>query len=225
MPLKLVVFDVDGTLVDSQAEILASMRAAFAAVSLPAPDKDSILGIVGLSLDRAVEVLVPEASSATHTKLVAEYKSAFQKRRLEHGAGASPLFPGAREVLDRLLDREDVLMGIATGKSKRGLDALFEAHNLSKYFVTTQVADHHPSKPNPSMLLAAMEETGTKAGAAMMIADTSYDMEMARAAGMRGIGVSWGYHSLERLAAVADTVINRFPDLLATPELTEENDR
>jgi phosphoglycolate phosphatase len=225
MPLKLVVFDVDGTLVDSQAEILAAMRAAFAAVSLPAPDQVSILGIVGLSLDRAMEVLMPEASSATHVRLVEEYKSSFQKRRLEHGAGASPLFPGAQEVLDRLLNCEDVLMGIATGKSKRGLDALFEAHNLSKYFVTTQVADHHPSKPNPSMLLAALQETGTKAGAAMMIGDTSYDMEMARAAGMRGIGVSWGYHSLERLAPVADTVINRFLDLLETPELAEESGR
>ena len=225
MPLKLVVFDVDGTLVDSQAEILASMRSAFAAVSLPAPDRESILGIVGLSLDRAVEVLVPEASGAVHDQLVAEYKSAFQKRRLEHGAGASPLFPGAREVLDGLLGRGDVLMGIATGKSKRGLDALFEAHDLSKYFVTAQVADHHPSKPNPSMLLAALQETGTKAGAAMMVGDTSYDMEMARAAGMRGIGVAWGYHSLERLTPAADIVITRFLDLFELLELAEEDDR
>ncbi|MCB2137024.1 MAG: HAD-IA family hydrolase [Rhodobacteraceae bacterium] len=208
VPLMLVVFDVDGTLVDSQAHILAAMDAAFAALGRPAPEAQATLGIVGLSLPVAIRRLVPDASEAEADRLVDAYKTAFQQQRLT-GAGASPLYPGTRAMLDRLSGDVGLLMGLATGKSRRGLDHILALHGLEQYFVTRQVADDHPSKPHPSMLLAALAETGVRAGRAVMVGDTSYDMEMGRAAGMATIGVSWGYHEVGHLhAAGAGQVVD-----------------
>lgn len=123
--MRLVVFDVDGTLVDSQADIVASMAEAFAAVGLEAPARHEILGIVGLSLPVAMEALVADVD---HALMVEAYKDSYAKLRVSKGADSSPLYPGAREALDRLQEQEDVLLGVATGKSKRGLDGLIEAH-------------------------------------------------------------------------------------------------
>ena len=219
---RLVVFDVDGTLVDSQAEILNAVRGAVFAEALSPPEAGQILSIVGLSLDRAMEVLLPFGQDAQRQRLVAAYKGEFQKARQTHGAGMSPLYPGAREVLNELSSRDDVLLGIATGKSRRGLDALLEAHELKSFFATEQVADHHPSKPHPSMLLACLDETGVEARHAAMVGDTSFDMEMAASAGFRGIGVSWGYHPIERLRPMASQIISQFTDLPnVLAELTE----
>jgi phosphoglycolate phosphatase len=210
-PLRLILFDVDGTLVDSQASILSAMAAAFATLGHRAPDRASVLSIVGLSLDRAMARLAPEASEQAQVGLVAAYKQAFHAQRL---AGESPpvLYPGAREMIDRLAALPDTLLGVATGKSQRGLDALLETLGLERVFVTRQVADHPPSKPHPSMILTALAETGVTAGDAVMIGDTSYDMDMARAARVAGIGVSWGYHAPAALGA-ARRVIDRFDDL------------
>ncbi|MBJ6372959.1 HAD-IA family hydrolase [Sedimentitalea arenosa] len=219
--LRLVIFDVDGTLVDSQASILGAMAEAFAACDLPAPDRAAILGIVGLSLDHAMARLVPDQPAAMQARLVAGYKDAFHAQRL--AATAAPLlYPGARAQLDRLAARDDLLLGVATGKSQRGLDALLEALGMEHTFVTRQVADHHPSKPHPSMLLTALAETGVDANDAVMIGDTTYDMDMARAARVTGIGVSWGYHAPTALTA-ARRVIDRFDDLPgAIDEIWEE---
>ncbi len=214
--LRLVVFDVDGTLVDSQRTILESMRRAFEAVGVALPSREEVLGIVGLSLDVAMARLVPEAPRATHHALADGYKSAYVDLRATEGTPASsPFFPGARDMLMSLAAREDLLLGVATGKSRRGLDKLIEGHGLEGVFVTEQVADFHPSKPHPAMLEAALAETGVAAQDAVMVGDTSFDMDMARAAGMRGIGVSWGYHDAARLAA-AERIIDRFEDLPAT---------
>lgn len=220
--LRLVVFDVDGTLVDSQGDILAAMARAFESIGEETPSRDDILGIVGLSLDVAMARLAPELTQTAHDALVEGYKSAyFDIRRTTGAAQSSPFYPQARETLELLAGRDDLLLGVATGKSKRGLDKLLDklldGHGLTGFFVTEQVADFHPSKPHPAMLEAALSETGIAAGDAVMIGDTSYDMEMAKAAGMAGIGVGWGYHSREALAA-ADRIIETFDALPAALE-------
>jgi len=145
--------------------------------------------------------------------MVGWYKDAYIDLRRKNGAAqSSPLYPGALEVLEALHAVPDVLLGVATGKSRRGLDKLFDAHDLRRFFVTQQVSDHHPSKPHPSMLMAAMSETGVDPADAIMIGDTSFDMQMAKAAGMAGIGVTWGYHDISALQD-AERVIDSFQHL------------
>ncbi|WP_299356414.1 HAD-IA family hydrolase [uncultured Shimia sp.] len=213
--LRLVVFDVDGTLVDSQADILAAMAAAFEAVGLALPSQDEILSIVGLSLNVAMPRLAPDADREAHHALEDAYKASYMQLRIERGAAeSSPLYPGAAEVLAQLNARSDLVLGVATGKSRRGLDKLLEGHGLQDVFVTQQVADFHPSKPHPSMLQAALAETGVAPQQAVMVGDTSFDMDMARAAGFTGIRVSWGYHDRTALSA-AEVVIDRFAALPA----------
>ena len=208
-PLQLSVFDIDGTLVDSQREIVAAMRAAFESHALRAPDPAQILSIVGLSLPQAIAQLAPDLSEAVQTRLVHGYKHHFTQDRAR--SAPPPLYPGAHALLDALAEQPEMLLGIATGKSRRGLMALLTAHDLGPRFVTTQVADDHPSKPHPAMLAAALSETGVPAAMGVMIGDTSFDIEMARAAGLRSIGVAWGYHGAQRLtAAGADVVV---PDM------------
>ena len=210
--MKLVIFDVDGTLIDSQAMILGAMAAAYGEEGLDCPDRAAVLSIVGLSLPVAMARLSPELPAARIEKLVAAYKLDFAAQRVQETA---PLYPGAFEAVQALGARDDVLLGIATGKSRRGLDLVLEAHGLSGWFVTRQVADDHPSKPHPSMLLAALAETG--ATQAVMLGDTSYDMDMARNAGLPGLGVAWGYHPPELLTgAGAVAVLRDFAELPAT---------
>ncbi|MFC3614590.1 HAD-IA family hydrolase [Lutimaribacter marinistellae] len=211
-PLRLVLFDVDGTLVDSQAGILGAMEAAFEAVDMAPPDRETVLGIVGLSLPLAIQRLGPDLSAVMHQRMEAAYREAYFTQRAELGAGHSPLYPGALEILDRLHGTPEILMGVATGKSQRGLDALIEAHGLERYFVTRQCADHHPSKPHPSMIATALSETGVAPEGAIMVGDTSFDMDMAAAAGIAGIGVSWGYHRPAALSG-ARRVIDGFEAL------------
>lgn len=199
MTLRLVIFDVDGTLVDSQGDILGAMGAAYASEGLERPSREDILSIVGLSLPQAFAVLAPALAPEQRTRLVEGYKEAYAGLRLTGGPEASPLYPGIHALLNQLSARDDVLLGIATGKSRRGLTALLESHGLTQMFVTRQCADGNPSKPHPAMLYTAIEEAGVEVEQAMMIGDTSYDMEMARAAGIARIGVTWGYHPPEAL--------------------------
>jgi phosphoglycolate phosphatase len=209
---RLVVFDVDGTLIDSQAHILAAMEHAFATAGHNMPPRQEVLSIVGLSLPVAVGRLVPQLPAEDRARIVEAYKQGFGLLRAET---LSPLFPGAGAALDLLGTRPEVLMGIATGKSRRGLAHVLASHGLEGRFATTQVADDHPSKPHPSMLLAALAETGTEAAGAVMIGDTTFDIEMGCAAGMATVGVAWGYHPAGRLAdAGADRVIDSFADLV-----------
>ncbi len=214
--LRLVIFDVDGTLVDSQADILAAMGHAFGEVGEPAPSRDDILGIVGLSLEVAIPRLAPALSPATHAEMVDGYKNSYVKLRAASGAAqSSPLYPNVRTVLDQLHSVPETLLGVATGKSRRGLDKLLDGHGLRSYFVTQQVSDHHPSKPHPSMIETALSETGVDPQNAVMVGDTSFDMEMARAAGIAAVGVSWGYHPIGDLGA-AHRVID---DIRTLPEV------
>lgn len=199
--MKLVIFDCDGTLVDSQHMIVAAMSDAFVSEGLAAPAREHVVSVVGLSLDYAVARLVPDGRDlALVDRLSEAYKEAFRARRLgpDH---AEPLYDGVREALERLALREDVVLGIATGKSRRGLDAVLEREGIARHFHTIQTADLHPSKPHPSMIFAAMSETDAAPADTVMIGDTTFDIEMAHGAGASSIGVAWGYHPADALRA------------------------
>ncbi len=209
--MKLVLFDVDGTLVDSQNLIVAAQHAAFAAFGLEPPSRERSLSIVGLSLTEAFTVLV--GPKAPIEGLVQAYKEAFFTLR-QDPALAEPLFPGAGACLDWLSAREDVFLGIATGKSRRGVAHLLDRHGWHKSFATIQTADDAPSKPHPGMILQAMEELGVTPQDTVMIGDSSYDMAMARAAGVLPIGVSWGFQPVEALKeAGAGHIVHSYPEL------------
>jgi phosphoglycolate phosphatase len=212
---RLVIFDVDGTLVDSQGDIIAAMSMAFAALNLDPPGRDAVLAIVGLSLDQAMLRLAPHQSAQDRAFLVEAYKDSYMTLRAQVGAAqSSPMYPRARAALETLAQRGDVVLGVATGKSRRGLDKVIEAHGLETFFTTCQVADFHPSKPHPSMILQAMGETGVAAADTVMIGDTSFDMDMAHAAGVGALGVSWGYHPIQDLHR-AEKIIDDYDELPA----------
>lgn len=213
--LRLVIFDVDGTLVDSQAHIVAAMDAAFTANGLTPPDRARTLSIVGLSLPVAMARLAPDHPDLTDA-LVEAYKHAFATLRIENGAALSPLFPGARAALDALRAEDHTLLAIATGKSRRGLLHILDLHDLHRHFQSVQVADDHPSKPHPSMIEACLSDTGVAPDRAVIVGDTTYDIDMARAAGIASLGVSWGYHAPDALiAAGAQDILHSFDALPA----------
>lgn len=212
-PVRLAIFDCDGTLVDSHANICRAMEAAFAGVRVDPPSREAIRGIVGLSLVEAVAALAPNAEPSFHAAVAADYKSAFQRMRADGALDAEPLYDGLVEALDVLADH-GWIFGVATGKSDRGLAHVLAHHGLTERFVTLQTADRHPSKPHPSMILAALAQAGGDPHLAVMIGDTSYDMAMARAAGVRAVGVTWGYHDEALLhEAGAHAVVHRYVDL------------
>ncbi|HVI52697.1 MAG TPA: HAD family hydrolase [Candidatus Sulfotelmatobacter sp.] len=194
---RLAVFDVDGTLIDSQHNIISAMTQAWAVHGLGTPRPDAVRRIIGLSLVEAVARLLPEPDDELAHRVAHSYKEAFQGLRLEAGT-SEPLFPGAVAALDAL-EAEGWLLGLATGKSRRGVDAMIERHGFQGRFVTRQTADDNPGKPHPAMLLRAMSECGADADATVMIGDTAYDMLMARQAGAHALGVVWGYHPPEDL--------------------------
>jgi len=211
---RLIVFDVDGTLIDSQLVIIKAMATAYRAVGLPVPSDAQTLSIVGLSLPEAMRGISPEIDEATVDALVKAYRETFvEQRKSGHGEAAVPLYQGARACLLRLKESPFHVLGAATGKARRGLDVVIETHNLGGLFTTLQTADLHPSKPHPSMLEAACAETGIDPEHAVMIGDTSFDMEMGKAAGFSTIGVAWGYHELDRLGVHADRTVHHFDEV------------
>lgn len=207
----LVIFDVDGTLVDSADTIVEAQRRTFAALALPAPTRARSLSVVGLSLPEAFAALV--GAGAPVDALVDGYKRAWLDMRREPGF-AEPLFPGAAETLALLATLPGVRLGLATGKSRRGVDRLLTTYGLHDLFATTQTADEHPSKPHPSMLLRALADTGVSTARASYVGDTTFDMAAARAAAIAAIGVGWGHHPAEDLRSAGATAVARdFADL------------
>jgi phosphoglycolate phosphatase len=212
--MKLVLFDCDGTLADSQNAICAAMDTAFLGQGLAAPGRAKTLAIVGLSLPEAFEVLAREHSIEARIRLAEGYRAAAQRQRL--ASAEDPLFPGAEVAIRGLAARADILLGMATGKSLRGVHRMIAHHKWDGFFSTLQTADNNPSKPHPGMIERALAETGAAATDAVMIGDTTFDMAMARAAGVRPIGVSWGYHPVADLRqAGAAEIVDTFEALLA----------
>jgi phosphoglycolate phosphatase len=213
-PLKLVIFDCDGTLVDSQHMILAAMGAAYAAHGIAIPPRETVLSIVGLSLTEAFTVLGNGAQRFPVASLAEHYKQAFHAMR-ETGDHMEPLYPGAADAVQALARRDDLVLGIATGKSQRGVRVVLRHHGLIEHFITIKTADDAPSKPDPGMVLAAMHEAGAVPANTVVVGDTVYDIAMARAAGAAAIGVTWGYHARDALSdAGAAAVIDDFAALL-----------
>ena len=197
MGRPLALFDCDGTLVDSQHSICTAMTRAFDAVKLTPPDRPTILSVVGLSLPHAMAKLLPDADEAFHHHLSDHYRDAFRAMRGE-GAVSEPLYDGIAALIESLA-AQGWLLGVATGKSDRGLNLCLTQHGILERFVTLQTADRHPSKPHPAMLMEAMMEAGATPDTTVMIGDTTYDIEMAVSAQVRAIGVNWGYHLPEEL--------------------------
>ncbi|WP_037497924.1 HAD-IA family hydrolase [Sphingomonas jaspsi] len=209
--IRLAIFDCDGTLVDSGASIHRAVEAAFAAHGLVAPPREEAKKVIGLSLDQAMQRLAP---GADHDALTATYKDAFFAMR---GAGEleEPLFDGIAALLDRM-EADGWLLGVATGKSMRGLRHVLELHGLERRFVTLQTADNNPSKPHPAMAMAAMADVGAEASRTIFVGDTAWDMGCAVNAGAGAIGAGWGYHEpVELIDAGAHGVAMTPADVVA----------
>ena len=215
--MRLVIFDVDGTLVDSQHHIVEAQTRAFVAHGLMPPPRQLSLSVVGLSLHEAFAQLV--GPDGPIDSLSRAYKEAWSEMRGKPGF-TEVLYPGARETIASLAGRPDLRLGIATGKSRQGVDRVLTAQGWHGIFATIQTADEHPSKPHPSMIQAALADTGIGPADAMMVGDTSFDMAMAVAAGAHPVGVAWGYHDASALVACgAEVVVEDFEALRALLEI------
>lgn len=215
---RLVVFDCDGTLVDSQHSIVSAMQTAFSAHDHAKPTAGSIRRMVGLPLKEAIARMLPGSNSQTHDLLRDGYKDAFSKLR-HRGEVHEPPFPGAVESLDELSNAGWIL-GVATGKGLKGLLSTLDGHGLTDRFHTLQTADVAQGKPNPDMLFRAMSDTGAEVSDTVMIGDTTFDMEMAVNAGTKAIGVAWGYHAVDELSAAgAHMIVEKFDGLNEAVEI------
>ena len=210
---RLALFDCDGTLVDSGANICRAMEAAFVDHALAPPDRAAIRRIVGLSLVPAMAALHPAGDDSLHRTLAEAYKTAFVAMRTNAALDPEPLFDGIAAAIASL-DAAGWLLGVATGKSDRGLAAILAHHGLAERFVTLQTADRHPSKPHPAMAAAAIADAGASPATTVVIGDTSYDMAMALAAGAHAVGVGWGYHAPDELRAAGAHVVVEHADEL-----------
>lgn len=215
----LILFDCDGTLTDSHGAIVRAMQAAFAACGLPQPDASAVSSVIGLSLVSAVEQL---ASGEASCRAIEEaYRTAYRTEE-----SALQLFPGVRETLEMLKER-GYWMGVVTGKSRPGLLRVLEKFDLSDYFYVLRTADCCPSKPHPAMVHACMDEMGIENPEQVtLVGDALFDMQMAVAAGVRPLGVSFGVEAAGALyAAGAEDVLDAFPDLIRHfPELAGVDD-
>jgi len=193
---ELLVFDWDGTLMDSTAVIAASLQAACRDLDLPVPCDASARHIIGLGLRDALAHVLPEVDPIEYPRIVERYRSHFSQA--DH---TLPLFPGADETL-RALSDEGYLLAVATGKSRRGLDRALEITGLRKLFHATRCGEESGSKPHPGMLHALIETLGATAGTTLMIGDTTHDLQMAMNAGVAAVGVAYGAHPREQLVAL-----------------------
>lgn len=211
---RLALFDCDGTLVDGQADHCNAMEAAFIAAGKAPLPREVTRRVIGLSLLESMRILLPDENEETHYFMVAEYKQSFSAMR-GRGQISEPLYDGIKPLLSHL-NGAGWMLGVATGKSDRGLVNCLTEHGIKDEFISLQTADRHPSKPHPSMIFQAMDDAGAAPETTVMIGDTSFDMHMGRAAGCRNIGVNWGYHSIEELRdAGADHIVKNMDELRA----------
>lgn len=209
--MRLIVFDLDGTLVNSGAHIGTTMAATFKEAGLPVPTSEQTAEIIGLSLEIAIGRL-SGLKGAEIDRVAAIYRRTYHQSIASQGT--EPLYEGVHEVLDRLSAQPDTLLAIATGKGLRGVHRILDLHGLVGRFISLQTPDGNPSKPDPGMLHSAMREAGVTASRTIMVGDTSYDMEMAHAAGTFALGVTWGYHTPRQLrASGAHAIVTRVGNL------------
>jgi phosphoglycolate phosphatase len=209
--LRLVIFDLDGTLIDSVALIVQTVSDAFAAVDEPVPSEAAIRAISGITSRDAMRILAPDAAPDRVEAILHSYRSHYRARA---GLAREPLFKGALDALDRLQASPETILAVATGKGYQGAVTLLETHGIIGRFHSIQTPDHNRGKPDPQMIETAMDKAGIGRDSTVMIGDTIHDMRMARAAGVKAIGVAWGYHEVAELRAEgADIVIDSF-DLL-----------
>lgn len=191
--MKLVIFDVDGTLVNSRAQILRSFSEAFKDLGLPQLEEDRVLSVIGLSLLLACEHLVGKGEKA---QLLADhYRSNYYRINAEIEKEGPQLFSGVQKVISQMEELPLAVLGIATGNSRRGVQRILNAYGWQNTFTTIQTADDAPSKPHPEMIFQAIADVGGRPDSTIMVGDTSFDIDMAVAAGVPSIGVTWGNHS------------------------------
>ena len=215
--LALVVFDCDGTLVDSQRTIVECMNRAFAGAGQVPPGRGVVLATVGLPLEEAIATLLSAGDGNAVDEVVSRYRTIFFEMRSSPDF-EEPLFEGAVDALEALSEA-GYLLGMATGKSRRGLVATLERQCLERFFLTMKTADDGPGKPSPGILLDAMRDAGVLPSRTVVVGDTTFDIGMAVNAGARAIGVSWGYHPASELReAGADAIVDSFHQLAGVVE-------
>lgn len=214
---RLLIFDWDGTLMDSEARIVACMQAAAADLKFDSPDADNTRQIIGLGLREAVLSLFPALDEGSVAEMTERYRHHF----LGEEGTPSTLFPGADAAIRALAER-GFLLAVATGKGRHGLDLALKSTGLGACFHATRCADETFSKPHPEMLRQILDELGQASENALMIGDTEFDLQMANNAGIKSLAVSYGVHPLERLRAHAPVgYVHDIRDLCARIEEIE----
>jgi phosphoglycolate phosphatase len=209
--VRLIVFDCDGTLVDSQQTIITATEAALGSHDFVCPDRRDILYAVGLPVDVAMRRHAPEATDDQIINMLDIYRETYQQLVQQDDRG-QVMFEGMHEQIIQLGNMDDTLLGIITMKSRRGLEPVVDAYDIRQYFQVLKSADDGPGKPNPDLMLDAMRETGVDAAQTLMVGDTSFDILMAKAAGTQAIGVGWGYQTVEELEESGADVIAATPE-------------
>ncbi len=209
--MRLVIFDLDGTLIDSVALIVETVTNSFNEIGQPVPDDKTIRSISGITLADALQVLAPGADAARMEVIAEAYRRHYQAERQSE---REPLFAGARAALDRLHADPETILAVATGKGYQGSLVLLGRHGIVELFNSIETPTHNRGKPDPQMIETAMAKAGVDRAHTAMVGDTVHDMRMAKAAGVKAVGVAWGYHEVVELQATgADIVIERFDQL------------
>ena len=194
---KLLVFDWDGTLMDSTAVIVASLQAACRELQLPVPSEERARHIIGLGLNDALAHVLPGLDADVYPQIAESYGREFREREID-----TPLFAGAAQALQNLADA-GCMLAVATGKSRRGLDRVLERTGLKGQFHATRCGEEAGSKPHPGMLHQLIDVLGVSADDTLMIGDTTHDLQMALNAGVAGVAAAYGAHPRAQLLELA----------------------
>lgn len=209
--MRLAIFDLDGTLIDSVRHFVETVTLSFEAIGQVVPDEETIRSVSGITARDAMALLAPGMDAARVDQILSSYREHYFARA---GVQNEPLFKGAREALDRLQADPETIVAVATGKGYKGAITLLERHGILDRFHSIETPDHNRGKPDPQMIEVAMVKAGIEREQTVMIGDTVHDMRMARAAGVAALGVAWGYHRADDLRdAGAHLVIRDFAEM------------